>query len=348
MAVMTNTPDNTQTNTPHASTRTRHLGRRVLLGVARTLGAVFALILGLAIAGVGYEAVSSMGDAERYPAPGTLVDVGGYQLHIQCAGTGSPTVVLDAGLGGMSLDWYLVQPEIANTTRVCAYDRAGMGWSNPGPQPRTPSQIAGELHTLLSSAGVPGPYVLVGHSLAGKNVRLFAIQHPEQVAGMVLVDARGESMDANISPADRAAFEQALADATTQYGMLRRLGLVRLIGADQWGAPAMPREIRTEGALLKTGQRGLETNSAEGLQRATDDAQLQAASSLGDRPLIVLASEVNIETLPGWPETQRQQAALSTKGRLVVVEGSGHYIQWDNPAVVIDAVRQVVTEARGR
>lgn len=348
MAVMTNTPDNTQTSTPQASTRTRHLGRRVLRGVARTFGAVFALILGLALAGVGYEAVSSIGDSNKYPPRGTLVDVGGYQLHIQCAGTGSPTVVLDAGLSGMSLDWYLVQSEIANTTRVCSYDRAGMGWSDTGPQPRTPSRIAGELHALLTNAGVPGPYVLVGHSLGGKNVRLFRIQHPDQVVGMVLVDARGESMDANISPADRAAFEQAFADETTQYGMLRRLGLVRLIGADQWGAPAMPREIRTEGALFRTGQRGLDTNAAEGLERATDDAQLRAAPSLGDLPLIVLASEVNMETLPGWPEAQREQAALSTKGRLVVVEGSGHYIQWDHPSVVIDAVRQVVTEARGR
>jgi pimeloyl-ACP methyl ester carboxylesterase len=274
--------------------------------------------------------------------------VGGYQLHIQCTGTGSPTVVLDAGLTGMSLDWYLVQAEIAKTSRVCSYDRAGMGWSDPGPQPRTPSRIAGELHTLLTNAGIPGPYVLVGHSLAGKNVRMFAIQHPDKVAGMVLVDARGESMDANISPADRAAFEQEIADSATQYGVLRRLGLVRLIGADQWGAPAMPREIRTEGALFRTGQRGLETSAAEALERATDDAQLRGASSLGDRPLIVLASEVNMETLPGWPEAQRQQAELSTKGRLAVVAGSGHYIQWDNPAVVIDAVRQVVTEARGQ
>ncbi len=348
MAVMTNKTDNIQIRTPEVPTHTRHLGRRVLRGVIRTVGALFALILGVAIVGVGYEAVSSIGDTNRYPPRGTRVDVGGYQLHIQCTGTGSPTVVLDAGLTGMSLDWYLVQAEIAKTSRVCSYDRAGMGWSDPGPQPRTPSRIAGELHTLLTNAGIPGPYVLVGHSLAGKNVRMFAIQHPDKVAGMVLVDARGESMDANISPADRAAFEQEIADSATQYGVLRRLGLVRLIGADQWGAPAMPREIRTEGALFRTGQRGLETSAAEALERATDDAQLRGASSLGDRPLIVLASEVNMETLPGWPEAQRQQAELSTKGRLAVVAGSGHYIQWDNPAVVIDAVRQVVTEARGQ
>ena len=123
--------------------------------------------------------------------------MGGYSLHIQCVGTGSPTVVLDAGLGGTSLDWNLVQTEIGPTTQVCAYDRAGMGWSDTGPAPRTPGQIARELHTLLTNAGIPGPYVLVGHSAGGKNVRMFALQYPDEVAGMVLVDARSEYVDAH-------------------------------------------------------------------------------------------------------------------------------------------------------
>src|SRR5947209_8481897 len=125
MAVMTNT-----TNTMPVPARPGPLVRRVLRGFARGLGVVFALIAGLALAGAGYEAIAAAGDAKAYPAPGRLIDVGGYRLHIQCAGTGSLTVVLDAGLGGMSLDWSLVQAELGKTTRVCAYDRAGMGWSD--------------------------------------------------------------------------------------------------------------------------------------------------------------------------------------------------------------------------
>ena len=163
------TPVPTTMHIPSSAGRRR---RRVLRGSGRALAALLALIAILALAGASYEAIAATGDARHYPPPGTLVDVGGFRLHINCVGTGSPTVVLDAGLGGSSLDWSLVQPELGRSTRVCAYDRAGMGWSDPGPQPRTPGQIARELHTLLTNAGIAGPYVLVGHSLAGTNVSM--------------------------------------------------------------------------------------------------------------------------------------------------------------------------------
>jgi pimeloyl-ACP methyl ester carboxylesterase len=332
-------------NTP---SRVWRIGRRVLRWIGWGLAALVGLIAVLALAGASYEAIAAAGDARRYPVPGQLVDVGGYQLHIQCVGAGSPTIVLDAGLGGSSLDWSLVQPELGRTTRVCAYDRAGMGWSDPSPQPRAPRQIADELHTLLTNAGIAGPYVLVGHSLAGKNVRLFALQHPDQVAGMVLVDARSEYVDANTSPAEVQAFQQAITAQASQFRVARSLGLVRLIGASLWGGPAMPRETRTEGMLLQTSQRSVDAQTAEGLERAVDDVQLQAAPSLGDRPLIVLAAGQNMAQTPYWAAAQRRQAALSSDGRLIIAEGSGHYIQWDQPTLVIDAVRQVIEDVRSR
>jgi pimeloyl-ACP methyl ester carboxylesterase len=335
-------------STMHIPSPVWRVGRRVLRWIGWGLAAVVGLIAVLALVGASYEAIAAAGDARRYPPPGQLVDVGGYRLHIQCVGAGSPTVVLDAGLGGSSLDWSLVQPELGSTARVCAYDRAGMGWSDPSPQPRTPRQIADELHTLLTNAGIAGPYVLVGHSLAGKNVRLFALQHPDQVAGMVLVDTRSEYVDANTSPAEVQAFQQALAAQASQYRVARSLGLVRLIGASLWGGPAMPRETRTEGMLLTTSQRGVDAQTAEGLERAADDAQLQAAPSLGDRPLIVLAAGQNMAQTPYWAEAQRRQAALSTNGRLIIAEGSRHYIHWDQPTLVIDAVRQVIEDVRSR
>jgi pimeloyl-ACP methyl ester carboxylesterase len=316
--------------------------RRIALG----LGVVLALIAGLALAGAAYEAIAAHGDAQAYPAPGQLVDVGGYSLHIQCVGTGTPTVVLDAGLGGTSLDWNLVQTQIGQTTRVCAYDRAGMGWSESGPTPRTPAQIAGELHTLLGNAGIAGPYILVGHSLAGKNVRMFARQHPDEVAGMVLVDARSEVVDEYTSPAAAQAFQQAVAAQGTLYGLARRLGLVRLFGASLEGSEAMTAATRLEMALFASGQRGIDTTFAEALERATDEGQLQTAT-LGDLPLIVLAAGESMEQIPYWSDAQRQQAALSTNGRLIMVEGSGHVIHAEQPARVIDAVQQVVDEARG-
>jgi pimeloyl-ACP methyl ester carboxylesterase len=223
-----------------------------------------------------------------------------------------------------------------------------MGWSERSPQPRTPRQIADELHTLLVNAGVAGPYVLVGHSLAGKNVRLLALSHPDQVAGMVLVDARGEYVDANTSLAEAQAFPRALEAQAILYRVAHSIGLVRLIGAGFWGGPAMPREMRTEGMLLQTSRRAVDAQTAEGLERATDDAELQAAPSLGDRPLIVLAAEQNMIATPYWAESQRRQAALSTNGRLIVPAGSVHYIHWEQPALVIDAVRQVIEDVRSR
>ena len=125
------------------------------------------LIIGLALVGAIYEFVEEAADAKTYPPPGQLVDVGGHRLHINCTGTGSPTVIIEAGLGDWLTGWAWVQPEVAKTTQVCTYDRAGYGWSDPYPLPRNAEQFAKELHTLLHEANIPGPYVLVGHSLGG-------------------------------------------------------------------------------------------------------------------------------------------------------------------------------------
>src|SRR5690606_34429958 len=128
-------------------------------------------------------------DRQAYPPPGQMIDVGGHHLHVDCQGEGDPTVVLEAGMSGWSTDWVLVQPEVAKTTRVCAYDRAGYGWSETGPRPRDSEQVATELHALLSEAGVTGDLILVGHSLGGLYTQYYARRYPEQVAGIVLVDA---------------------------------------------------------------------------------------------------------------------------------------------------------------
>lgn len=352
MARIANTTDATdttkETNKIDVPVRTRPLGRRVLRGLARGTALTLALLIGLVAVGATYEAIAAGGDAKAYPPPGRLVDVGGYRLHIQCVGTGSPTVVLDAGLGDSSLHWSLVQAEIGQTAQVCAYDRAGLGWSDSGPQPRTPGRIASDLRTLLTNAGIPGPYVLVGHSAGGKNVRMFAIKDPDQVAGMVLVDATGEAANSLPASATAQTLPQVTGSEWSLYGVLRRVGLVRLIGASQAGTPAMSERTRMEIALFATGQRGLDATAAEYIGLAADNAQLQAAPSLGDRPLIVLAADETMRTNPLWPEYQDRQAAMSTHGRLIVVEGSGHYIQMDHPDVVIDAVRQVVLQARGQ
>ena len=160
--------------------------RRVLVGVV-------GLVVFVLLAGVLYQFVATKIDAYRwYPPPSEMVDVGGsIIMHLHCTGEEgrASTVVMDIGAGGNLLDWGPVQPEVAKFARVCTYDRGGAGWSDPGTQPRTSQQFVGELHALLSNAGVEGPYVLVGHSLGGNDAQIYASRYPDEVAGMVLVDS---------------------------------------------------------------------------------------------------------------------------------------------------------------
>ena len=155
-----------------------------------------ALVSVLALVGAIYQIIATQINEKKYPPPGRLVDVGGYRLHIHClereSEKGGPTVVMDAGIGECSLGWSLVQPEIAKFAHVCTYDRAGLGWSDSAPTARTSQQIVSDLHALLGNAGIEPPYVMVGHSFGGLNLRLYASRFPEEVAGMVLVDSAHE------------------------------------------------------------------------------------------------------------------------------------------------------------
>ena len=324
--------------------RRLRLPKRIRIGLVGLFG--FAVVLGTA--GAMFEALSARGDADRYPAPGQMVDVGGTQMHISCTGSGSPTVILDAGLSGSSLDWGLVQPSIAASTRVCSYDRAGMGWSDSVSEPRSPAQIASELHALLTEAAIAPPYVLVGHSLAGKNVRMFAIQHPDEVAGMVLVDARSELVDDQASDGEMRMVRLAGRVQGWAYRFARRIGLSRLSGATLLGYSVFGEDVGRVMALKVTDADAVATSTRELVERSRNDDELRAAPSLGDMPLVVLASGRNMSGLAFWSEGQNALAALSARGRLVVVEGSGHYIHIDRPAEVIDAIEEVTASARLR
>src|ERR671914_941207 len=163
--------------------------RRFMRRIGRALLWLIVALLALAVVGAIYQAIATERAERAYPPPGEMVDVGRYNLHINCVGQGSPTVVLDAASGGFSAQWVRVQREVSGTTRVCAYDRAGMGWSEMGPEPRDAKQISSELHTLLKGAGIEGPYVLVGHSFGGLYMRTYAARYPDEVAGVVLVDS---------------------------------------------------------------------------------------------------------------------------------------------------------------
>src|SRR5206468_79348 len=158
----------------------------------RVLVGLCSLIVVTALTGAAYQSVATRRDLAVTPPPGQLVDIGGYRLHLWCTGNGAPAVILDTGLGGSSAGWYFVQPDVARFTRVCSYDRAGMGYSDPGPSPRTARRIASELARLLDRSGVARPVALVGASSGGFTVRIFASEYGERAAGLVLVDASHE------------------------------------------------------------------------------------------------------------------------------------------------------------
>ena len=324
---------------------------RILRRCGRIVAVVVAVIVALTVIGASLEGVLAAGDDSRYPARGQLVDVGGRQLHLHCVGEGSPTVVLDAGLGGFSLDWTLVQPELEATTRVCAYDRAGYGWSDPSSEPPTPLQAATDLRTLLVGAGIEGPYVLVGHSAGGKHVRLFASRHPREVVGMVLVDARHESVDRNRSPEALAAEHQQQRQFQRILWAAARVGLVRAFWARVWPkywptTANLTAETRAEIGVLQARTQQIEAVLREDALLTQDNALLSSAPSLRQMPLIVLAAGQNSAHDPLWLPAQVQQARLSTNAKLIVAKDSSHYIHWDQPTLVVQAIDQVVDAAR--
>jgi pimeloyl-ACP methyl ester carboxylesterase len=248
-----------------------------------------------------------------------MVGVGGYSLHINCVGRGSLTVVLDGGTGEMSADWGLVQREVSHTTRVCAYDRAGMGWSERGPEPRDAKQITGELHALLEGAGIEGPYVLVGHSFGGLYMQTYAARYPEEVAGMSLIESSHPQQFGYRSVA-RGSYEPPKRVSSVS-SLLARIGAVRLL-YKLFPAPSdLPPQQREQIDALGPSTRQVSTTALE--LRATPQTvtQTRRLRSLDDKPLAVVSAGTQE---PEWLELQDDLATLSSNSTHRVVGGATH------------------------
>jgi pimeloyl-ACP methyl ester carboxylesterase len=302
----------------------------------------------LATVGVLYENISEARDRRFNPMPGQLIDVGSYKMHIYCSGQGTPAVILDSGLGNSYAPWHKVQPQISQFVRVCSYDRAGVGYSDSSPHRRTSKDIAEELHTLLHTAGVPSPVVLVGHSMGGFDVRLYASLYRDEVAGMVLVDAS--------HPEQEQRFPPALKDMDA--GWLRELefmeftmpfGIPRLLGF--CGDDVI---IRAAECNFHSGREIV----AEWKTFSESAAQTAATGSLGDIPLVVLSHDPEGPSDPDLPadqvkptndafgQMQDELSHLSTRGTRTIAKNSSHFIQGERPDLVIEAVRNVVDQVR--
>jgi pimeloyl-ACP methyl ester carboxylesterase len=317
---------------------------------------VGGLLILLAIVGACYQELASRADARRFPEPGRLVDVGGFRLKLNCTGAGSPTVVLESGLGDVSVEWQAVQSGVAKFTRVCSYDRAGYGGSDAGPMPRTSQQIAGELHALLKNAGEKPPFILVGHSFGGYNVRVFNGRFPDEVAGMVLVDTVQEDQYKLLPP----VWNRVGSDLRAHYRSQARWAPVRVnLGIERARLQARG---KAENSYLYLQSKYLAARSDEIEHVQISAEQARAAGTLGDKPLVVLtagkkpaAGTLGL-TEQDWDEYQRvwadelqlRLARLSSRGKREVVEGSGHNIPSERPDAIVNAVREIQMQISSR
>lgn len=335
------------------------------------VGAVSLLLLTLA-----NVLAQSESTPPPFPPPGKLIDVGGWRLHLNCTGearASQPTVILEAGSGDFSVEWSLVQPGVARFARVCSYDRAGDGWSDLGPHPRTFHQIVYELHTLLDKAGVKPPLVLVGHSYGGWLVRLYASTYPAEVAGMVLVEAGADNpwrmmpdgklvRSADLAtgrPLSAVKVSSPLRVSDIPPGALSQMRAGLQEAAKHANEP--PRDklpsdaqrMRTW-ALAQLGHVAAAVNPFEHEELAGLRAErAKSEHSLGDMPLIVLTRGISERDGPDGEafaaEHRRDHAALaamSRNGKLVIAAHSSHHVQLDEPELVIKSIREVLAAVR--
>jgi pimeloyl-ACP methyl ester carboxylesterase len=285
-----------------------------------------------------------------------MVEVNGHRMHLDCRGEGSPTVVLDAGLGDSASTWSLVQPEVAKYTRVCSYDRPGLGWSESASEPRDTRHVATQLHDLLVQAHIPGPYLLVGHSFGGYNQLVFQSLYPDQVVGIVLVDSSHPDQGNRLpGPSmEQYAAEMRWKARAAPFGLQRLMGWCR----DDYTFPNAPqawRQVAPVSIALDCRSSVFPATYDEFLAFRESGRQVAAVTALHELPLIVLSHDpqVGIDFPPAvaaegerqWNAMQEELRALSTNSKRVIARSSMHYIESYRPELVIEAIREVFTAA---
>jgi len=320
---------------------------------------VGGLIVAAVLVGVSYEQIMRWRAAREYPAQGRLIDIGGRRMQIDCRGSGTPIVIFEAGLDTMgSLSWSAVHDSVAATTRACAYSRAGVMWSEPRAGKFETDNVARDLHALLLAAGERAPFVMVGHSLGGPYIMNFTRLYPQEVAGLVFVDASYPDQVGRMTQAAGKKMEAGLG-VFKVANALSWTGIPRLVAAHT-DSPTIPAQTKLAEDAYISRSLGAALQELESL-----DAILSAAGQLrqlGDRPIVVLTATkpypaailkaMQMTTEQGrriqtaWKEMHDEEASWSHHSRHELVPDAMHYIQFDRPDVVIAAVREVVNDVR--
>jgi len=313
---------------------------RIFLGIV-------AFIVLVIFAGCAYQTLSEWNEARAFPPPGQLIDVGGYKLHLYCAGEGAPTVILDAAFPAQVSNWVWVQPQLAKTTRVCAYDRAGHGWSDLGPEPRDAKQHARELKTLLEKANVPGPYVLVGHSLGGLYVREFADMFSDQVAGMALLEGTHPDVW------KRQNLPEGVGADARQLNMAPTLARVGFFRAGLFPVPkadaVLPEPQRNAEQAYFNAVKYFENLRAVNNSFSAALQQVRETKSLGAKPLAIVVGTASENFQGVARELQNDLLNLSTNSVFVSVDGATHSGLVDDErfaAETANAILEVVKAVR--
>ena len=295
--------------------------------------------------------LSTSAQAKGRYYPGKLVDVGTHHLHINCIGEGSPSVIIDSGIGGFSLEWINIQNSLADNVRICSYDRAGYGWSEPGPTPRTTARIANELRTLLIEANIPEPYILVGHSFGGYNIRYFASQHPELVTGMVFIDS-SHPEQFNTEEFKRIAPKPQAENAIKRKNSIR-VRMLRPIIAHNF-----PQENKRAASRLMMSLKSKNTliNELDFMEVSAKQVASRTKNQVHKFPVTIVTRGKRVwpENNMGnrreqqWARLQNDLQNISFQSEHFMAYESGHIIHLDQPELVSESILLTVNKSRAQ
>jgi pimeloyl-ACP methyl ester carboxylesterase len=342
------------TNSTDSSTWSSGCVRRLLASIPIALLSIALLC----IAGFFYNTVANKRLARTHPVPGTFYTVDGRHMHIDCTGKGTPTVILESGIGDDWLIWQAVQPEVSEIVRVCSYDRFGLGWSQPSSGPRDAVSIAKQLHTLLNVAHISGPLLLVGHSGGGLYVRAFAAIYPENIVGLILVDATSSNLFQAIPrAAETAAQRRARHHEAWWREIQEAIGWTRLTGGC---SPDVPPPLKSFADLdaAEECRPSYETSSL----RERDEMQRSAKevanlACCGRLPILIISQDPdrnllgwgpqNMDERLIWGDLQEQMKGLSPCSRRIIARSSGHHVMIDRPDVIVPNVNALLQHQKG-